>query len=225
MKLNISALLVALVATFSQPSSAATIELFNTGVDSAGAVLADGVIGDAHYKLISTPAATAASTTDIRIITSASGYPIPPYIGDNLFSRWIGPNNDADVNGPVGPYTYRTTFDLTGFDISTASITGGWSTDNNGLDILINGISLGYATDFAQFSIGFSAFSVGSGFVTGLNTLDFVVNNGGGPTALRVEMRGTADLMAVPEPGTLALVAMAALGAGWVRRREVQKTN
>ena len=221
MKLKISAILVALSATFSHYSSAATVQLFNTGVDSLGAVLADGVIGDPHYRLISTPAATPASTSDIRIITAASGYPIPPYIGDNLFSRWIGPNNDADVNGPVGSYTYRTTFDLTGFDISTASITGGWSTDNNGLDILINGTSLGYTTDFAQFSTGFSAFSVGSGFVMGLNTLDFVVNNGGGPTALRVELSGTADLLAVPEPGTLALFALAALGAGLVRRREV----
>ncbi|HWR88591.1 MAG TPA: hypothetical protein VN277_09250, partial [Acidiferrobacterales bacterium] len=66
MKLKIACVLVALSSTFSQFTSAATITLFNTGVDAAGAVLADGTIGDPHYRLISKPA----GTSDIRIITS-----------------------------------------------------------------------------------------------------------------------------------------------------------
>ena len=186
--------------------------LFNTGVDATGAVLADGTVGDPHYTLTSVPG----GTTAIRVITSASGFPIPPYFGDNTSSRWIGPNNDADLNGPVGTYRYRTTFDLTGFDFNSASVSGGWSTDNNGLDILINGISLAATTSFTQFSAGFSAFSITSGFVAGVNTIDFLVNNGGGPTALRVEMTGTAD---VPEPHMLSLAAVALLGLGLARRR------
>lgn len=184
--------------------------LYNTGVDASGAVLPDGTVGDPHYTLISVPGGTTAT----RIITSASGFPIPPYIGDNTLSRWIGPNNDSDLNGPVGTYTFRTTFDLTGFDHTTASIAGGWSTDNNGLDILINGTSLGYTTSFTQFQTGFSAFAVNSGFVAGINTLDFVVFNGGGPIGLRVQMTGT-----VPEPGSLALAALALLGLGVAARR------
>ena len=184
--------------------------LYNTGVDASGAVLPDGTVGDPHYALTSVPG----GTTVTRVITSASLFPIPPYIGDNTSSRWIGPNNDSDLNGPVGNYTFRTTFDLTGFDFTTASIAGGWATDNNGLDILINGASLGYTTSFTQFSLGFSAFAVTSGFVAGVNTLDFVVFNGGGPIGLRVEMTGT-----VPEPGSLALAALALVGLGLAARR------
>ncbi len=180
--------------------------LFNTGVDSAGAVLPGDTIGDPHYSLISVPG----GTSDIRIISSAGGWPIPPYMADNTSSRWIGPNNDADLTGPVGTFIYRTTFSLAGFAPGTASILGGWSTDNNGLDILLNGVSLGFTTPFTSFSSGFSPFAISSGFVAGVNTLDFVVNNGGLPTALRVEMSGTA---AVPEPSSLALLAGAGTSA------------
>lgn len=206
-------LFVVIAAMLAAPAAQAALitTLYNTGVNASGAVLPDGTVGDPHYALISVPGG---STTETRIITSASGFPIPPYIGDNTLSRWIGPNNSSDIDGPAGRYVFRTTFDLTGLDYTTASIVGGWSTDNDGLDILINGISLGYTTSFTQFQTGFSAFAVNSGFVAGINTLDFVVNNGGGPIGLRVEMSGTA----VPAPGSLALAALALLGLGAAAR-------
>jgi hypothetical protein len=199
-------------------AQANTITLYNTGVDSLGAVLADGTIGDPHYSLIGVPG----GTTDIRV-RSAAGYPIPPYVGGFAGSAWIGPNNNASLDGPVGHYTYRTTFDLSGLNPLTASITGGWSSDNNGVGIFLNGVDTGnLGTSFTQFSAGFAPFSILSGFLPAVNTLDFVVYNGGGPTALRVELSGTADPLSqgVPDGGlTGMLLGLGIAALGLIRRR------
>ena len=212
-------LVVGLVAGRVGPVQAAPISsLFNTGVDGSGLSLPDGTIGDPHYILASVPG----GTTDIRVRTSAGGFPIPPYFGDSPTSAWIGPDNTPSILGPPGIYRFRTAFSLTGFDASTASILGGWSTDTSGLDIFLNGISLGFTAPILSSLLGFSAFSIGSGFVAGLNTLDFFVLNLGGPTALRVEMSGTAAVTAVPEPETYAML-LAGLGLlGFVARRRMQ---
>ena len=208
-----------------QAHGAIVTSLFNTGVDAFGAVLADGTVGDPHYLLITVPGGSSA----IRVKTSVSGFPVPPWLADNTLSTWIGPNNGADLVSPPGSYIYRTTFDLTGFDESTASITGQWATDNNATDMLINGNSTGNTTAFAGFT-AWTPFTISSGFVAGINVLDFLVFNGDSspnPTGLRVEMTGTADAVdaaAVPEPISLvvwSLLGSLAVGLGWYRRRKV----
>jgi hypothetical protein len=164
-------------------------------VDSLGRALKDDV-QDPHYTV---------TINRIRgkayAATSAQGFPIPPWIGDSSISAWISPTTDTmAVGGSRANFSYETSFDLTGYDPATAVIVGQWSTDNEGVDILINGVSTGQRNT-AQF-ISYTPFRISSGFVSGINTLTFIVNNadgpGNNPTGLRVEMEGTAAFIRNP---------------------------
>lgn len=225
---NLFRTLIALVivAYASSESPGALIgSLYNTGVSSAHSVLSDGTVGDPHYSLISVPG----GTTQTLVRSSTGGFPIPPWLGDDGSSAWIGPNNAADLDGPAGEYVYRTTFDITGLIPETASISGVWSTDNLGIDILINGISTGQSISNPESFRTFTSFMINGGFVEGVNTIDFVVLNqpydGQNPTGLRVEMTGTAAITPEPAMGLawgIAVMGMAAysLGCCWLRRRQ-----
>jgi hypothetical protein len=190
-------------------STSAITGLFNTGVDSSGTPLANGD-PEIHYTLVS-PAGSLQALT--------SGYPIPPWLGNDSLSAWIGPNT-TQANGPGGLYDYQTTFTLAG---TTAFIKGLWSSDNAGVQILINGadtfnVSNPYGPPFSFEH--FQPFTIGSGFHAGLNTLDFIVMNGNGgsdlagPTGLRVEMSG-----AVPEASTWAMMILGFAGIGFMAYR------
>jgi hypothetical protein len=194
-----------LVASFSLAVScsvahAATIaNLFNTGVDPSANALVGAGVPDPHYSLIVQPGAATAVTVDNAIWPIFGG----PWVPNNPLSRWIGP--DGSSQGPAGNYTYRTTFNVPANAIlSSVNVSGLWGTDDGSIDILINGSSTG------SVSAGFTSlvpFNIGSGFVFGVNTLDFALNNAGGPTGLRVDkVVGTYQ---VPEPATAFLVLSA----------------
>jgi len=192
-----------------QPANTTQISsLYNTGVNNAGVPLANGA-ADPHYALIAQPAPGGLSD---QVLTSAGGFPIGPWLGDNSTSAWIAANGNADGEGPAGNYTWRTTFDLIG-DPATSIIEGVWATDNGAVDILINGMSVGTGQLSSSHNI-WTPFLIDSGFVYGINTLDFVVNNlvvgSPNPTGLRVQMTGFAGNLpppsvAVPEPTSIAL--------------------
>lgn len=208
-RVSVTTLLVLSLATAAAAAQASILDdLFGTGLSSTGTPLAGGAI-DPHYTLISSPDA-AFGGPEAFVINN--GFPIGPWFANSSTSKWIGARADAGQGNVPGLYTYRTSFDLSGFDPASASITGQWASDNNGVDILINGASTGQTTTFTNFLTGFTPFAISSGFIAGINTIDFVVRNGAdtlNPTGLRVELQGTA--LPVPEPGTW-LMALAGLG-------------
>lgn len=162
--------------------------IFNTGVDGNNELLADGEI-DLHYRLV--------SSDDVEypgpdaLIPSSGIWPIGSWFPNGPDSKWIAPRFDAEKFNAPGHYVYRLTFDLNAFDYKTAEIGGFWSSDNNGVDILINGASTGYQTPYEAF-YGVAPFYIQTGFRQGINTIDFIVYNGYAPTGLRVEIKGTA---------------------------------
>jgi hypothetical protein len=187
-----------------------SIVIFNTGEGTGGTAQSTGQT-DLHYNLISAPSGVVLDA----ITTSANA----AWTANTATTDWISPGSSGDTGWPVGTYDYQTTFDLTGLDPSTADLSGKWTSDNNGC-IDLNGVSTGICSSFAGFGTA-SAFSITSGFKPGLNTLDFVVENGGGPTGVFAEISGTASpLSSVPEPSLSLLGAGGCLlGFGVLRRK------
>jgi len=209
---------VAVAAIFSAGAFCANIPLpFNTGVQNDGTLATQGSV-DIHYIDPST-------TSTVYVETGPSG----SWLGPDSSSQWIGPDATDGSNFDGGSYTldYQTTFDLTGYDPSTVTLTGQWSTDNIGSDILINGVSTGNTS--ADFTNWYS-FTISSGFVAGVNTLDFNWTNQGGPGALRVEFTSlTGDPSAssppasAPEPGSIFLMSAGALVTGLAGRKGLNR--
>lgn len=232
--------LVALLAVAVPVAQANPIAIYSTGTNASGTGLATAGNADPHWSLCSTTPTVTAPTTPCATTPTAAivASTIPTqWAPDNSTSQWIGPkaNEGTGPGGtdPAGYYEYETTFDLTGLLASTAKLTGSAAADNCIADVLINGTSTGNhntdagsACDNSNNYANFLAFSIVSGFVSGLNTLTFIMENASGasgnPSGLNVRISGTANPLPVPEPGTLGLFGLAALlglGGLWIRRR------
>lgn len=189
--------------------------LFNTGVANSGSLLAVGV-ADPNYG-VSGPANTAVAVQ-----------PNPSWITAPAGSQWIGPTSGL-VTDPLGIYDYSLNFNLPTTAISSASISG-LATSDNGMQILLNGVDTGFSNIGPQF-FSLTPFSIGSGFISGANTLTFRVTNATGlglnPSGLLVSnFTGTYSpnptVQPVPIPASLFLLlaAMGILGL-WRTRRQV----
>jgi hypothetical protein len=203
-----------LLAAATSHATVASIQIFNTGVNGSGALLANNV-ADPHYSLIAAPAPyTTAMTGD-----GANDF---AWLPDGPNSRWIGVTPWLAEWVPIGTYVYRTTFDLTGFNPSTATVNLDLASDNE-CRVFLNGVDTGILTGAESFT-SFCSLSITNGFVNGLNTLDFELNNAttpGAPThnpsGLRVELSGYAT--AIPEPTALAFAGLATLFVALERRK------
>lgn len=169
--------------------------VFHTGVDDQTHVLPDRA-QDAHYELTSSadPTWRGPGTWTVK----SDAFPIPPWIANDAGSKWITPRPDG-TEVAAGSYTYRLRFQLAGLDPATACLTALYASDDSMAGVRLNGVDLG------QGAAGFTSWhglSLTGGFVAGLNTLDFVVHNGGSsanPSGLRVKFTSARALPAAPD--------------------------
>ena len=180
---------LALLLLFAAPAHGIPVPgLFNTGVGDNGSPLSFGSV-DPHYALVASADPLYPGPNSLVANPIPSGY----WLANSATSQWIAPAQNQNYPGPgtphpAGLYTYRLSFNLTGIDPNTVVVTGNWGCDNIGSAIRINGVTVGFSPPGYN---PLSAFSVASGFVAGINQLDFVVNNysagGSNPTGLRVQ--------------------------------------
>lgn len=243
------ALTASLAALSSTAQAAIEVVLtYNTGVDSNQIVLPDGT-PDPHYQLISVPSGPLTAP-----VAKTLGFPLSPFGGwaaTNSTSAWITPtapvgdppppidrqttNASGNGNGPPGNYLYRTTFDLSGYSLtSPISLSGIWAADNSGLSVRLNPqndllnqgdlIAAGYGSYTAVPTFGYTdanflvqTFFAGTGFVPGINTLEFLIHNSDAQTGLRVEY--FVEAVPVPEPSAWALMALGLAGITFLKTR------
>ena len=197
---------------------ASSLTVDNTGVDSGGVNLVSPGAAASFWTLLSEP-----SGATEALGSGTFRYHNPAYFADTAAAAWVSmdPSGNASVNGV---FVYHMSVDLTGFNLSAVSIQGVFGTDNDGF-IRVNGGPNVATTSFAAFGAP-TSFSITSGFVAGMNSIEIGVDNGNNPTAFFVQFTsatgtpGTGGPVA-PEPASLLLLGTG-LGALVARARRRQ---
>ncbi|MEP5758378.1 MAG: VPLPA-CTERM sorting domain-containing protein [Litoreibacter sp.] len=188
----------------------------------ASAMMALALPTYAHAVTVAVGSTQVGDTGGINAVgvTSTSSFNRDFFSGSTTPSSdwvWSGDINSVDIA------VYEFEFDLTGFDLTTASISGLWGVDNTGT-ISLNGNQIATLNDFVIGNFA-NLTSYGTStdtfFNAGLNTLRFDLNDLGGQAAFRATGTVTADVSAVPLPAS-ALLLLGGLGgvAGLNRRKK-----
>jgi hypothetical protein len=200
------------LSAFGAAQAASITGLANTGSATAGSE-------DSNYSISVVEGSTTLSNSN-AYVSQDDVWPIGTWLANSADSKWITPGADQGQTydqWSSGVYDYQLTFDLTGYDATTASFTARLAADN-AVTVILNGVEIATSTSMSSWT----EFLASSGFVSGINTLDFLVTNwqqdSYNPTGLRVEFT-SSSVSAVPEADTYAMM-LAGLGlVGFIARR------
>jgi hypothetical protein len=176
---------------------AATVPIFNSGVSTSGTLLAAGA-ADPHWKIVAGPGITTPVAPLVLSNAAASPYP------QATDAKWVWLTSTGYGAVANKVYTFEQTFDLTGYDPSTAVLSGKWAIDNSG-SLKLNG-----ATPVGTGGLSVNSynplvpFTLTGGFVSGINKLDFLVIDAGEPGGWAVSGL-TLTAAPIPEPSTLEM--------------------
>ena len=196
-KMNTFLRITALLTLAALPAAAASFTINNTGGAADGSADPNWLVnGGTAYVVANRP---------------------PPWLANSVASGWISPGANYGPGIPrstPGAYTYETTFDLTGLNPNSATLSFVVAADDQLTDVLLNGMSQGI--NYVGFNAFSGLFTINSDFIAGVNTIEFLTLNGLtvlNPTGLRVEFsNATANVIAdAPEPSSIALFGIGTL--------------
>ncbi|MBA3972950.1 MAG: hypothetical protein C0504_01880 [Candidatus Solibacter sp.] len=210
-------LMVLTLAVASLATAMPIVGLYSTGMNVSGGVDQSWQLGGGN-----------------AYVTQDGQFPFGAWVANDANAKWVSPQANyvggggALLSDANGVYTYTTTFDLTGYDPTTANFNFTIAADDRINSVYLNSNQLvGVIGPYAGGAMsGPFGPGVGNGFVAGLNTITVSVQNMGGdvgnPTGLRLEVLNSdvEMLQAIPEPATFALVGLALAALPLVRRRK-----
>ena len=197
-------------------AGAETMTVFGTGVDASGNVMAGGST-DPHYFF---------SDLNIQAVVYSSTSMWPLWLPDDAGSAWVGFKDSGDTS-PYGTHDIITTFDLTGYDPTSATLSGSWVGDQYGT-LFLNGNAIqSVPNENWNYLDGHepTPFFITSGFSAGQNILDFQVtfpDNFDGLRVLPMTLTATPTQGVPDASSTLMLLGCALAGLGGIRRKLVR---
>ncbi len=155
--------------------------IYNSGVDNAGVPLAPNT-NDPHYINVATGSPVLAMS------------PNGAWVADDGVSRFIGGVGSGASNMAAGTFTYRTSANFSGYDVSQATVRFQIAADNSFDSLRLNG-NLVAGLSGANFDTYYGPFTLPGPFNAGANTVDFVWSNAGttpNPGGIRIKWNAVA---------------------------------